>query len=389
MLQITKSAGNFRAMTTVEGGDGKKRKSDKNANYISEWYGRRIYPKVNLNSKDATSKNFSTCPFLSNALGTQASCVKGENSAGVCTISSVSNGTRQDWLVCPYRVIDSGLVGHACRLLFGVQRAVFPKPVSVLGQAAEAAALKDEIARFGSAYVFFQDKLGGEISVSSTQSSPEISFDVTLVEITARGDDFEVSRYGILEIQTMDYHGSYKRAVGDLRDAHRLHRSQFPSSLEKNLQWAANGIEGPNIANVFKRTFYQMMLKFKLAGQGAVAGTMLALPAAVWDSWQPFLGAPRADDDESGLHSVSIEEALKLPDTEKAFICLFDLDSSSSCSISPVSIDKTLRVSPERLVEHAFHEVPSNIVSNLETTDLVISRIKTRLKKWWPGIGLV
>ena len=58
----------------------------------------------------------------------------------------------------------------------------------------------------------------------------------------------------------------------------------------ENINWLSEKIEGPNIANVFKRTFYQMVLKFKLAGHETCAGTTLALPRAVWDSWQRHLG---------------------------------------------------------------------------------------------------
>ena len=32
-------------------------------------------------------------------------------------------------------------------------------------------------------FVYFQDKLGGEISLSRTGASPELSFDITVVEL--------------------------------------------------------------------------------------------------------------------------------------------------------------------------------------------------------------
>jgi len=143
-------------------------------------------------------------------------------------------------------------------------------------------------------HIFFQDKLGGEISVIGTAQSPEMSFDVTLAELVVQNGEFRVARYGALELQTMDFHGSYAHTVKNLRDALRLHRDGFPEALSQNLQWAGEKIEGPNIANVFKRTFYQIMVKFQLSGQGAAAGTVLALPRAVWESWQPFLGRPRS-----------------------------------------------------------------------------------------------
>ena len=79
----------------------------------------------------------------------------------------------------------------------------------------------------------------------------------------------------------MDFHGSYKHAVSNLRDAHRLHKKYFSKALKDNPSWMAQGVEGPNIANVFKRTFYQTLLKFELSKKGAAAGTILALPQSV------------------------------------------------------------------------------------------------------------
>ena len=118
-------------------------------------------------------------------------------------------------------------------------------------------------------------------------------FDTTLVEIVERDGALDIGKYGILEVQTMDFHGTYKYAVKNLTDALRLHGDQFHAVVRANEgRWISERIEGPNIANVFKRTFYQVMLKFELARKGAAAGTVLAIPQSVWDSWQPFLGAP-------------------------------------------------------------------------------------------------
>jgi hypothetical protein len=45
-----------------------------------------------------------------------------------------------------------------------------------------------------------------------------------------------------------------------------------------NPEWAGRKIEGPNISNAFKRTFYQIVFKFQVTKQGASAGCALALP---------------------------------------------------------------------------------------------------------------
>lgn len=91
----------------------------------------------------------------------------------------------------------------------------------------------------------------------------------------------------------MDFHGSYARAVGNLRDAVRVHRKGFPeAAIYEPTMGRREDRKGPNIANGFKRTFYQIMMKFQWSGQDVAAATVLALPKAVWDSWQPFLGRP-------------------------------------------------------------------------------------------------
>ena len=358
-------------------------------NYVSEWFGQRIYPTVRLDAASLADDRVGNCPFLSDVQRRSTACVKSANSAGVCTVSSTSNGSRQDWLVCPYRVISSDIVSRGCQLIFGLPDAVAPVPVSILAQPAELKRFTDEVAARGSGYLFFQDKLGGEISVLGTPRSPELSFDVTLVEITADGQGgFAAARFGILEIQTMDYHGTYKHAVSNLRDGLRLHPSTFSATLAANLdRWAGDRVEGPNIANVFKRTFYQMLVKFKLAGDGsAAAGTVLALPRSVWDSWQPFLGAPELEDEAPGIKRLLRRGKQKAAATPlNAFICVFDLDSSASAPVSPVRIEHFIRVSPEQLASHAFTEVPDTILHAIRSDESVLSRIRVRLGQWWPA----
>lgn len=356
-------------------------------NYVSEWFGQRIYPEVRLDVAEVTKGNAGKCPFLSDVLRARHDCIKNENSRGVCTISSTGNGSRQDWLVCPYRVIDSSIVRKGCRLIFGLDRDVLPLPVSVLRHDGQLDAFKAAVLADGAGYLFFQDKLGGEISVVGTARSPEMSFDVTLVEVkpTAEGS-FVVSRYGILEIQTMDFHGTYKSAMKNLFDALRLHPDDFPAALQSNLKWAGECVEGPNIANVFKRTFYQVMLKFKLSGEAsAAAGTILALPKSVWESWQPFLGAPSLEDESTEIKRFVLAPGGTEEPPLNAFICVFDLDAGSSEAISPVRIESFVRVSPERLAHHAFTEVPSHILHAIQTYDSVLERIRGRLNNWWPG----
>ena len=231
-------------------------KSEARGNYISEWFGQRIYPQVRLSDKAISGANWGVCPFLSAVKRNRTQCTNKESAFGVCTINSAGIDARQDWLVCPYRVIDSDIVKSGCETIFQSSDSITPIPVSILGEKRGLDALDEALRKDRKAFVFFQDKLGGEISVSSTTSSPELAFDVTVVEITRSKGTLKVGRYGFIEIQTMDFHGSYRDAVSNLRDAHRLHKAKFSQALAQNPSWMCEAVEGPNIANVFKRTFY-------------------------------------------------------------------------------------------------------------------------------------
>ena len=88
-----------------------------------------------------------------------------------------------------------------------------------------------------------------------------------------------------------------------LTNAIKLHPEAFPRQLEQNPNWAGAGIQSPNIANVFKRTIYQILFKFQLANSEDCAGCILAIPESVWQSWLPHLGGPEL---------VSAPDALKI-----------------------------------------------------------------------------
>src|ERR1035437_10269491 len=72
-------------------------------NFVSEYYGHRVHPVVSATSNALSDQAAERCPFISKAIGELHKCVKTGRSAGICTISAVSNGVRQDWLACPFR----------------------------------------------------------------------------------------------------------------------------------------------------------------------------------------------------------------------------------------------------------------------------------------------
>src|SRR6266699_1345248 len=125
-------------------------------NYISEWFGQRIYPEVRLDDSAISGQNWGICPFLSGIKRERTKCIKGENAFGVCTINSVGIDARRDWLVCPYRVIDSEIVKSGCETIFKNTASIAPIPISILNGKKGLALLEQSLDDNQRAFVFFQ-----------------------------------------------------------------------------------------------------------------------------------------------------------------------------------------------------------------------------------------
>lgn len=352
-------------------------------NFISEWFGHRMFPRVVSTARSLEEQRQQKCPFLSAAKGGFQECIKPEAAKGVCTISSRSNGPRQDWVVCPYRAFDLPLMRNIVSRLYGFasDRAphLFPAPTLAVEEKQTEVLKLIEAGEI--VLIYFDQKMGGEIHVPPTDRSPQIAFDTTFVELSA-GEQRQVrlGRFAVVEIQTMDFHGSYRRAVQNLKDALRLHDESFPAMVQANSNWLSEGIEGPNIANVFKRTFYQLMFKFEIALTPGCAGAALAIPTAVWDSWQKFLGAPTLVDEEDSLSRL----ALPRPQTEPlpSYIYVFEFDESSEETPSPMRVRRIIRTSAEALSHYAIEEAPKGAIEQLRRG--VYPLLQRRLRQYWP-----
>src|SRR5882672_6281091 len=84
------------------------------SNYVAEWFGHIVWPpgEVATTPEAIRDQTAERCPFLSSATKQEVPCIKritaGDRDyrTGFCTQSSVSSGTRRDWLACPARVFD-------------------------------------------------------------------------------------------------------------------------------------------------------------------------------------------------------------------------------------------------------------------------------------------
>ena len=364
---------------------------DAERNLVSEWFGHRVFPTVAASPEVLADQSSGRCPFLSRATGETRPCIKSANSLGICTISSNSNGLRQDWLVCPYRAVEQHLLDAVVRRLYGdaPRHDILVVPVPALASEEVRVRVREVVARDGFACVFFESKLGGELSVSATERSPELAFDFTLIPLW-RGPQAQIrlGRHAILEIQTMDFHGTYEAVATNLRDARRLHGAAFHETLASNQRWLSQGIEGPNIANVFKRTFYQMMLKFQIGADEATQGCVLAVPVSVWDSWQRHLARPPVQEEADGTFSLW-PPGTGRPDKVPAWIFVFDIDTASQTSPAPLVIRKLIATSAEALSHFALTEAPRYAVAGAGEADAFVQTIRRRLKRWWPELASV
>ena len=53
--------------------------SSRGGNFVSEWFGQRIYPTVRLDAAEVSGERTGRCPFLSEVLHNESKCVKNAN----------------------------------------------------------------------------------------------------------------------------------------------------------------------------------------------------------------------------------------------------------------------------------------------------------------------
>lgn len=367
--------------------------------HIAEWFGHRVFPTVADHANARRDQRAQRCPFLSRVAETEISCVKSENSRGVCTISAGSNGPRQDWLVCPHRALDDDLLHAMVRRLFniGSGQSVHVMPVTNLGDPS----VRDRMiaGTLDSSkplqFLTFQQLFGGEISLPRSPASPELSFDVTVVEVVPSSESqsgVKLGRYGVVEMQTTDTHGSYRHAVEALRGALDLHEDEFGSQVATHPDWPGRRVEGPNISNVFKRTFYQVMFKFQITRRASSSGCILALPRPVWDSWLPFLGAPEVIDMGDGTHRLRApgEVMPKTKDPAPNWIYVFDIDDEPPAdgSTTPINIQFVIATDAPTLSRLALDIAPTNAIGEAHHEDTVLQALNRRVGSYVSGLGV-
>ncbi len=137
-------------------------------NFVAEWFGHRVWQVVDDSRQAMRNQGGRLCPFLTTATEQATLCVKRARGwtepYGVCTISSDSNGTRQDWVACPYRTLDQ----HFTLLASAVQAAyeipasasILLLPLTVLRREDQRRRIIEAVAAATRVFLFSSQKLG-------------------------------------------------------------------------------------------------------------------------------------------------------------------------------------------------------------------------------------
>lgn len=347
-----------------------------------------MYPLVVSTEGSTADQKAERCPFLTMSKEVDTLCIKSANSRGVCTVNSPIGGERKDWLVCPYRAMTPHLLERATRRLFQVPEGepCVVKPAVSLAKEDVREEIAECLRNGHAVFTYFDEKLGGELSIPGTPKSPEFSFDVTIVEIVTTDEGPAVGRFGILEIQTMDFHGSYRVAVRNLTENLRMFPETFAEVLRANPRLLGEDVEGPNIANVFKRTFYQMMFKFQLGLHDKCVGCVLAIPMSVWKSWQPHLGGADLE------HVAGSDYLLRKPGelvehSAPAWIFIFDTELSDTTTPSPLPITHEVATEVASLGHYALEVAPAEALAAIDSERGFLRNLGRRITAWWPELG--
>lgn len=376
------------------------------SNYVAEWFGHIVWPAEKTDSSAAAIANQTgeRCPFLSSATADEVLCTKKaredglEFRTGFCTASSPSTGIREDWLACPWRVFDEPftLITDAIRRIYGIpsEEDVLAFPVTRFGSSrvqAAVEALNNPDAGAPRVFAFSSNPptLGGEVDIPETDRSPGNKVDVSIFEVlgTEAGGP-HIGRSAIFEIQTADFHGSPLHAIRHLR---RLGppggAAHYHAAIAANAVALGERVEGPNKANIFKRTIYQMILKIQMAKDEGCAGFAVVLPEPVWRSWERHLGQPvlvpdEDDTDVVRMRAPDADDGDGLVEPEPAWILVFRIDRESPDSPKPLKIVKRIATDSAALIHYTFDAAPEAAIEGGAMAAFT-STFRGRLIRYW------
>jgi hypothetical protein len=370
-------------------------------NFVAEWFGHRVWQALDESTTAWKNHSGRLCPFLTTATESQTLCIKRARGwtepYGVCTISSDSNGVRQDWIACPYRTLDHRftLLASAVKSAYDIQETtgILLLPLTVLHRPDQRRRILKAFQTGVRVFLFSSQKLGGEIDLPETEASPGAAVDMSVIEVTETDDHGTPSDFGnhlFYEIQTSDFHGSPLHAAALLRDACPKDgpRKGYYDKLKSSIEICGTGVEGPNKANIFKRTIYQMIFKIELTRAPQCSGFAIILPVPVWESWLRHLGRPQLVQGGDDPRYVALRAPQEMEETSgeraRATVYVFDIDRESNETPSPLKVIQEVSISAGSLSYHAFELASNEAISRGVVTSFRKSFME-RVDNGWKG----
>lgn len=135
------------------------------------------------------------------------------------------------------------------------------------------------------------------------------------------------------------------------------------------------------------------MFKFQVTRRESSAGCILALPRPVWDSWQPFLGAPSVVPVEDGTYRLRDPRGddydVVASDRAPNWIYVFDIadEPPEDGSTTPISIELVIATDAPTLSRLALDVAPANAIGDGTGEDTVLVALRRRTRPFLPGVG--
>lgn len=128
------------------------------------------------------------------------------------------------------------------------------------------------------------------------------------------------------------------------------------------------------------------MFKFQLGLHERCVGCVLAIPQAVWDSWQKHLGRPVLATASEGM-SVLAPPDSHPGDAAPAWILVFDTNPSSRTSPSPLVVNQTIVTDANAMSYWALDAAPRAALETITADNGLFAAINRRIRPIWPALA--
>ncbi len=128
-----------------------------------------------------------------------------------------------------------------------------------------------------------------------------------------------------------------------------------------------------------------MMFKFQVGAHDASAGCILAIPRAVWESWQRHLGRPELVSHPDGTWRLMREDDEPV-ENPPAWIYVFDTELSASKTPNSLTLWRVIGTDAAALSHYTLDVAPEAALEAGGSVDRLRDSITLRLSKYLPEL---